>query len=105
MLEDTIDDVSTADICMMPPVDTQDSDGDSDNEDSPRDINHLSSGQLSADAEATITRANGTKVTVGSADDDDGLCDVSDVNVHVDSESDNNSQPDNHCRKLQHKQR
>ena len=43
MLEED-DDVSSADICMIPPDDIENSDGDSDDEDMQTDVNHLSKG-------------------------------------------------------------
>ena len=54
----------------MPPEDPQNSDGDSDDEDMPHDINHLSRGLLSADDEAKVTRVNESKETVSQPYDE-----------------------------------
>ena len=50
MIEDEMSDVESADIYMTSPSDGQASEGDSDDEDMPISINHLSGRQLSAEA-------------------------------------------------------
>ena len=49
MLEDAFPPVDSAYIYLTPPSDMQDFEGDSDNEDLPISINHLSGRQLSAE--------------------------------------------------------
>jgi len=49
MLEDD-DDYTSADIHITPPVDSQLSEEDSDDDDQPQSINHLSGQQLNAEA-------------------------------------------------------
>ena len=51
MLEDDAENILSADVFMMPPEDDQLSAEDSDDEDNPSSINHLSGRQLSAEAE------------------------------------------------------
>ena len=62
MIEDEMSDVESADIYMTPPNDGQASEVDSDDEDMPTSINHLSGRQLSAEAQVTVKK--GTKTIV-----------------------------------------
>ena len=92
ILDDTIDNVASADICMLPPENPTESDGDSDDEDSPKDINHLSKAQLSSEAEVKIVTADGTLETINGGDDgdidNDGDCNENDTNKDATDDDD-----------------
>jgi len=96
--ENTLDNVASADICTLPPENHTESDGDSDDEDSPKDINHLSKAQLSTEAEVKIVTADGTLQTINGGDDgdidNDGDCNENDANKDATDDDDDDDDDD-----------
>jgi len=78
MLEE-LDDLQSADVYITPPVDGQLSEEDSDDDDDPQSINHLSGQQLNAEADVRLVTTS--RQTVNSADE----CNVQDTSDEEDS--------------------
>ena len=78
MLEE-LDDLQSADVYITPPVDGQLSEEDSDDDDDPQSINHLSGQQLNAEADVRLVTTS--RQTVNSADE----CNSQDTSDEEDS--------------------
>jgi len=78
MLEE-LDDLQSADVYITPPVDGQLSEEDSDDDDDPQSINHLSGQQLNAEADVRLVTTS--RQTANSADE----CNSQDTSDEEDS--------------------
>jgi len=78
MLEQ-LDDLESADVYITPPLDAQLSEEDSDDDDDPKSINHLSGQQLNAEADVRLTTTS--HKTVSPADE----CNSQDTSDEEDS--------------------
>lgn len=66
ILDDDIDNIQSADIIMIPPSDELLSAEDSDDEDQPTNIDHLSGRQLMSEAEANFVDLNGDYMSLSA---------------------------------------
>ena len=78
MIEDEMSDIESADIYMTRPSGGKASEGDSDDYDMPTSINHLSGRQLSAEAQVTLKRKDGTKIIVCGIENSSSETDIED---------------------------
>jgi DNA excision repair protein ERCC-6 len=69
-LEEENDELSSADVFITPPCDLAESEMDSDDDDEPVSINHLSGRQLGADAQCSLRKVDGSSVRIGIYDND-----------------------------------
>lgn len=70
ILEEENDNLSSADIFITPPSGLVDSECDSDDDDEPASVNHLSGRQLVAEAQCNLRRIDGSLVRIGTTEND-----------------------------------
>ena len=71
LIEYDANDMISGDICMQPPLDTNDSAEDSDDEDQPTSLSHLARNQLTAKATLSIeTRSNSVNLVEEDSEDE-----------------------------------